>query len=461
MSPRAARLAIAVTVSGGVSLALVGCDALFGIQTYPDETGESGAVDASVGTEASAEAAQEAPADVLDGSVEATVADTTTPRDATLADGPPDALIEAGPTECNPECAPAASRCVGNSLQSCNPVDGCFLWSTPVACATAQACWQANTAYCCAGGSDVCAPSCQGTIFDASPGIGCGPSGTESCCASLPVTGGTFDRSYDGVTDTDMTSPATVSDFTLDTYEVTVARFRQFVEGWANGWRPAAGSGIHTHLNGGKGLADSSHPGSFETGWNPSWTSTQLDTLTAWTQALDCGTFSTWSIDPAGRENLPINCVDWYMAYSFCIWDGGFLPSEAEWNYAAAGGGASDGQRVYAWSSPSTSETIDCTYAAYGSCAATSPVAAGLLFKGNGKYGQADLTGNVWEWNLDAFSAYVTPCHDCAYLTDTGQRTIRGESFSYPANNLYVATRGNDDPTDLYAYDGIRCARAP
>ncbi len=72
----------------------------------------------------------------------------------------------------------------------------------------------------------------------------CGPLGTDNCCKSLLVPGGTFDRSYDGVDFTDPNYPATVSDFYLDKYEITVGRFRRVRERWhgnavkpANGWR--------------------------------------------------------------------------------------------------------------------------------------------------------------------------------------------------------------------------------
>jgi len=80
-------------------------------------------------------------------------------------------------------------------------------------------------------------------------------------------------------------------------------------------------------------------------------------------------------------------------------WDGGFLPSEAEWNYAASGGNE---QRVYPWSAGPTSTIIDDSYAVYcGNACAVGTQNVGYRPKGDGKFGQADLAGNLWERVLD------------------------------------------------------------
>ena len=60
----------------------------------------------------------------------------------------------------------------------------------------------------------------------------CGASHNDDCCDSPSVSGGMYYRSYDVAHDSlsgDMNSPAAISSFRLDKYEVTVGRFRAFV----------------------------------------------------------------------------------------------------------------------------------------------------------------------------------------------------------------------------------------
>jgi formylglycine-generating enzyme len=285
----------------------------------------------------------------------------------------------------------------------------------------------------------------------------CGPTG-ESCCTSLPVAGGTFLRSFDGATFTDSTAPATVSSFRLDKYEVTVGRFRAFVAAVVDGWLPPSAAGKHSHLSAGRGLN-----GGTEGGWDPSWTASLGTTASQWTMGLQCGyPYGTWTPTAGPNESLPINCASWYEAYAFCIWDGGFLPTEAEWNYAAAGGSE---QRVYPWSTPAGATTTGFGYASYDcladSCSFSDILVVGSDPMGNGKWGQSDLGGNVAEWNLDVQASYATPCDDCASLAPGPNRTLRGGGFNSDLPALLASARDANTPESRNEIYGIRCARSP
>jgi formylglycine-generating enzyme len=318
-------------------------------------------------------------------------------------------------------------------------------------------------------------PSCAAS----GPGLDdCGPAGDESCCVSLPVPGGTFYRSYDGVTNEGTPSQqfltqdalATVSAFRLDRFEVTRARYERFVEAWLGGWRPAPGAGKHGHLNGGSGLADVN--GGFESGWVSSWESEVPSTQAEWDAVIaTCGAWSSvWAAGAEEQANRPADCVGMRSATAFCIWDGGFLPSEAEWNHAAAGGAE---QRVYPWSSPPTSAVIDCSY---GNVWPPSPGLWCVPFqlddgrttavgrsspKGDGRYGHADLGGNLAEWTLDYHVPYETPCVDCVNHNvippSPAYNATRGGAFDEP---VWVGYRLNY-PLDPYFEVGFRCARSP
>jgi sulfatase modifying factor 1 len=348
-------------------------------------------------------------------------------------------------------CAPGQTQCSGNgSFRAC-AADGTF--GAPSACASAKP-------YCYSNVCNAEPPSCGGLSAN------CGPAANESCCASPPVTGGTFNR------DNNVSYPAKISNFRLDRFEVTVARFRKFVSAVVGGWTPAAGSGKHTHLNGGAGLARSGEVGS-EPGWDTAWNTFLPSSKAAWDGASNLGcdaTHQTWTANAGGNDTRPINCVNWYQAAAFCIWDQGFLPSEAEWTFAAAGGNQ---QREYPWSSPPSSTTIDCSFANYSGASggdycvlpgtgATSPVGS-LSPKGDGLFGQADLSGNVAEWNLDWYASYVTPCSDCAGLMSSGQsRGSRGGSFvNLEGFLLPTSYRDGWSPGTQRVEIGVRCARSP
>jgi formylglycine-generating enzyme required for sulfatase activity len=264
----------------------------------------------------------------------------------------------------------------------------------------------------------------------------------------------------------DEADPASISGFRLDKYLVTVGRFRAFANAWKNGsgFMPSAGSGKHPHLNGGKGLANAVAGGGFEPGWLTSDNGQITPTDTNLT--LPCDPYSTWTSSAANREDLPVNCVNWYEAYAFCIWDGGFLPSEAEWEYAAAGGGR---QREYPWgtAAPGTANRYaiyGCFYpSGSGTCTSVSNIApVGTATQGASLWGQLDMAGEVWQWNLDFYADYVNPCTDCYYMAATTVgRSLRGASYVSVASYLPPAGRSGDDPSSRTTNYGFRCARAP
>lgn len=306
------------------------------------------------------------------------------------------------------------------------------------------------------------------TVMAACPG-NCGPNTNANCCASSVVPGNAvgataagdlYYRSYDVATDgayPNQSAPATVSDFRFDTYEITVGRFRAFVNANMGTQQnpPAAAAGAHEKI-----------PGS---GWDASWNANLAPDTATLTANVKCNaTYQSWTDTTGANEGLPMNCLSWYEAFAFCAWDGGYLPSEAEWNYAASGGSE---HRAYPWSNPASSTSIDCTYANYkpsatycvnGTTGAVNRVGSESA-KGDGKWGHSDLGGNVFEWNLDWFaSSYTTPCNDCANLTAASDRVVRGGAFTVFVLPLRAAYRTTHlTPNSRFGDLGVRCARLP
>ncbi len=308
------------------------------------------------------------------------------------------------------------------------------------------------------GAAPIVQPSCAGD------GTLCGTAMVD-CCTSDLIPGGVFNRNFDAA------FPATVSPFRLDRFEVTVGRFRKFVAATSdesNPWTPPKGSGKHAHLNQGKGLTN-------EIGWaSPSWNLQVPVTKASWDVDLACATdttkgYQTWTPSAGANEKKPINGVSWFEAYAFCIWDGGFLPTDNELDFAAA----TTMNFEYPWGPPDAPDSTRAVFNCNQGCNKTSAamLAVGSLPKGTGFFGSADLAGNVAEWSLDVFSAksaLVKPCTDCAVVppSDVTPSTLsiqRGGSFG-TGTSKEVGKFADRQPQVMGTRGsaiGVRCAYQP
>ncbi|WP_437764072.1 SUMF1/EgtB/PvdO family nonheme iron enzyme [Sorangium sp. So ce764] len=265
----------------------------------------------------------------------------------------------------------------------------------------------------------------------------CGPAADESCCAAGEVVGGQFNRLNDA------RYPATVADFQLDRFEATVGRFRQFVAGYP-ATRPKAGAGAHPLIEG--------------SGWDPAWDASLPAGQHELRASLQCdANFRTWTDEPAGNEAAPINCVSWYLAFAFCAWDEGRLPTEAEWNYAAVGG---NDHLAYPWGDEAPSQDL----AVFGCDTTTTvcpiPSVGSKSPAGDGRWEQADLAGSLFEWVLDYHADLTGACTNCATLTDGGfGRGSRGGAFSHTEETLSPTYRIGELPERTLSFYGFRCAR--
>jgi formylglycine-generating enzyme required for sulfatase activity len=333
-------------------------------------------------------------------------------------------------------CAPQQKQCSDNGVRSCNASGQ---YGNVVACpAVSPIC----------SGAGVCgSPRSCSTL-----GNICGPNGDKSCCASTLVPAGTFKRSNNA------SYPATVSAFRLDNYEVTVGRFRRFA---------AVYSPTMIAEGAGKNPNDAN-----DLGWRSSWNSSLPATAAALRASVKCDTSAAhinWT-DTEGsalNEARPMNCLSWYEANAFCTWDGGRLPTEAEWNYAAAGGAE---QRVHPWGSTAPGDNANlavqgCYYNGSGDCSdgLNHFARVGSVSAGDARWGHSNMAGNVAEWTLDFYeSDYPSgTCVDCANHAQSFYKVWRGGSTFEIGTPLTTPYRGSTDPDAHRISNGVRCVRAP
>ena len=253
-------------------------------------------------------------------------------------------------------------------------------------------------------------PSCAGragTGFNT-----CGTAGNQDCCATAQVPGG-------------VAGQLRVNTYELGVYQVTVARYETFVNafngnlrsaattgklpGWNNAWNqylPATRAQVDDMMGPGcQARSDVLNYGA------RTWPSAQVASQVA-SLITDNNARAQDIRDDAKRARLlgkPVNCVTYYMARAFCAWDGGRLPTDAEWTYAAMGGnqlreypwqGAKDASRLVTdLNTASNVFTFPADFPYYGNGMNAYHMAPpGQKPAGVARWGHQDMSGNVLEW---------------------------------------------------------------
>jgi formylglycine-generating enzyme required for sulfatase activity len=283
-------------------------------------------------------------------------------------------------------------------------------------------------------------PTAQGSF---APGDACPDTPPSSDVACIP--GGPFVLGSKGGDETSVPPRiAAVSTFWIDAHEVTVARLRAAIA---------------------KGLKV-----------------TNSELIDA---ARMLNPYCLWTAQPGPSERFAVTCISWYAARRFCQSVGGDLPTEAQWEYAATGGGGPY-KTTYPWGYDApvcqcTGDVQPCHAPNFGRADLNSPGPTQCPGSGgplpvdakDGEYGDTSpfgvygLAGGVNELQRDSAQPLDSDCWRAAGVVDpmcweaeAPYRTRRGGTFSSAALSILPVGRGHFQPGDPSPYSGFRCAYA-
>ncbi|MBI1903156.1 MAG: ergothioneine biosynthesis protein EgtB [Planctomycetia bacterium] len=199
-----------------------------------------------------------------------------------------------------------------------------------------------------------------------------------------------------------------------------------------------------------------------------------------WRQEADADHPIYWQRESAGRwqrrdferfvlleASRPVVHVNWYEADAYCRWAGRRLPSESEWEVAAAGEPDPSGRdlapikRRFPWG-----EAFPTPRRAHLDWHKLGCVDVDALAEGDSAFGCRQMIGNVWEWTADDFLPYpaftADPYREYSEPWFGSHKVLRGGGWATRSRLIRNTWRNFYHPDRRDVWAGFRtCALQP
>jgi formylglycine-generating enzyme required for sulfatase activity len=215
-----------------------------------------------------------------------------------------------------------------------------------------------------------------------------------------------------------------------------------------------------------------------------------------WYPNTDISGSTTTTGEDKKRDNYPMSYVSWYGSLAFCLWLGGSLPTDAQWEYAGrhTSGDTTDNSYYYAGASANTEAGLSAVGWWEGNSSTgggTTTIHAHEVGKKVAtSAGLYDMSGNVHEWCIDEYDVsggYLNavgsltvasgtnlvssdvsnsganssaPLHNPVACTSL-YRVCRGGGWNLPATHSSLGYRTYGTPITSYPYVGVRSVCCP
>jgi iron(II)-dependent oxidoreductase len=158
----------------------------------------------------------------------------------------------------------------------------------------------------------------------------------------------------------------------------------------------------------------------------------------------------------------PVQHVTYFEAEAYAAWAGARLPTEVEWEKAAAWDPAAEGRRRFPWGASEPTEHL----ANLGGNALR-PAPVGAYPASASAYGAEQMLGDVWEWTTSplrpwpGFAPMIYDRYSQPFFEGSGAgdyKVLRGGSWAVAPSTLRPSFRNWDHPIRRQTFSGVRLA---